>query len=224
MEKADNSGFLAPLSGRERQILVRAARGHTDQAIANHLGISLGTIGTYWGRIRSKLGHFNRTELVARYLEAESAESLVFLRERNRQLQAQIEQERAGLEMLQAVIDSAAEAILVVNEAGEIQLANEDAAEMFGYPKQELGAMKVADLMPERFRQVHDGHRAAYLANPQKKRMGEHRATLARRKDGSEFPTTTLLSSTQTPQGTIVTCIVRDLTREPEITDAVTGE
>src|SRR5512135_589911 len=57
------------LSQRERQILVYAAAGLTDQAIANKLGISRATVTTYWGRIRTKFGPFGRTELVANYVQ-----------------------------------------------------------------------------------------------------------------------------------------------------------
>ena len=44
------------LSERENQMLQMAARGLTDQGIAHELGISVGTVGTYWGRVREKMG------------------------------------------------------------------------------------------------------------------------------------------------------------------------
>lgn len=218
---ASQEPFLARLSIRERQILVRAAKGQTDQAIANGLGISLGTVGTYWGRIRGKLGHFNRTELVAQYLKKSASEVLGELRGRNQDLEDAIEVERervthlaANLQIVSAIISAFPEAILVVNEEGKILFANDDASGLFGYTKEELAHLHVIDLMPERFRTVHDQHRQAYLALPIKKRMGEHLATLALRKDGTEFPIATSLSSTRSDHGLLVTCIVRDLTED----------
>ena len=66
----DAIALVDSLSPRERQLLVMATDGLTDQAIANELGISLGTVGTYWGRIRIKYGPLGRTEIVAKYLRA----------------------------------------------------------------------------------------------------------------------------------------------------------
>jgi PAS domain S-box-containing protein len=229
VEPGEGGSFLARLSDRERQILIRAAKGFTDQAIANGLGISMGTIGTYWGRIRSKLGHFNRTELVAQYLKKEASESLESLREHNRKLQEEVEKKRelllTGLiDILNGVIDATSEAIIVVDERGKIRLANQEAANLFGYDKKVMGTLTVKDLIPQQFREVHDQHRDAYHASPQKKKMGEHLATHALRKDGTEFPMTLLLSSTRPSHslenrdsgepGLLVTCIIRDLTKE----------
>lgn len=56
------------LSKRELQVLELAGEGLTDRAIAERLGISQGTVLTYWVRIRSKMGQAPRTELVARHL------------------------------------------------------------------------------------------------------------------------------------------------------------
>lgn len=60
------------LSQRERQILVYATAGLTDQAMANKLGISRATVTTYWGRIRTKFGAYGRTELVANYVREQA--------------------------------------------------------------------------------------------------------------------------------------------------------
>lgn len=66
----DEGALVDSLSPRERQLLVMATNGLTDQAIANELGISLATVSTYWGRVRIKFGPLGRTEIVARYLRA----------------------------------------------------------------------------------------------------------------------------------------------------------
>ena len=128
------------------------------------------------------------------------------------------------IDILNGVIDATSEAIIVVDERGKIRLANQEAACLFGYDKKELSALSVTDLIPERFRAIHDQHRDAYHAAPQKKKMGEHLATHALRKDGTEFPMTLLLSSTKPSHslehldsgepGLLVTCIIRDLTKE----------
>jgi PAS domain S-box-containing protein len=60
------------LSDRERTVLLLAAEGLTDKEIAKHLNLSQRTIGTYWERMRLKLGHYSRTQLVARFLRVEA--------------------------------------------------------------------------------------------------------------------------------------------------------
>src|SRR5579862_4166396 len=74
------------LSERERQLLVLAAQGFTDQGISHKLGISLATVGTYWGRVRIKFGPLSRTELVAVYLREESAATINELKRTNSSL------------------------------------------------------------------------------------------------------------------------------------------
>lgn len=213
------SSASTQLSPREHQLLVLAARGYTDQGIAHQLGISVATIGTYWGRIRIKMGPLSRTELVAHFLTDEAAHEVDVLRSENSRLITEISEHarteemlRASLEMFRGLVETAPDAILLVNADGVIELANEQAEEMFGYEKNEMLGMKVTALVPDRYRADHDGHRAAYNANPTKRRMGEHLATHALRKDGTEFQMATALSATHTPKGLLITCIVRDLT------------
>lgn len=53
-------------------MLLLAAEGLTDKEIARHLNLSRRTIGTYWERLRLKLGPYSRTQLVARFLRVEA--------------------------------------------------------------------------------------------------------------------------------------------------------
>lgn len=219
VRREDSNPAGQQLSPREHQLLVLAARGYTDQGISNHLGISVATVGTYWGRIRIKMGPLSRTELVAHFLTVEAAHEVDSLKSENQRLITELQDHartaemlKASLEMFQGLLETAADAIIVVNENGVIELANEQSELMFGYAKNELLGMRVAQLIPQRYRADHEGHRAAYTANPTKRRMGEHLATLALRKDGTEFQMATALSATRTPKGLLITCIVRDLT------------
>lgn len=207
------------LSDRERQLVVLASKGLTDTAIAHKLGISLATVGTYWGRVRIKFGPLNRTELVAVFLQEQAATVVEGLRAENRILLQTLDEKskaeevlQTNLELFKGLVDSAPDAIMLVNESGTIELANEQADKIFGYDTGTLLGMKVDELVPERYRPNHEENRQAYHANPAKRRMGEHTATFAVRKDGSEFPMATTLSATETPNGLLITCIVRDLT------------
>lgn len=211
-------GIAGSLSVRERQLLVMASEGSTDNAIAHKLGISLATVGTYWGRIRIKFGPLNRTELVAVFLKEQAGFALTAIREENQALLHELDERaktesllRTTLELFRGLIETAPDGIILVNEDGTIQLANEQAEEMFGYGKNELLGKNVDELVPERYSEIHVEHRQLYRENPVKRRMGEHLATYAKRKDGSEFPMATALSATDTPTGLLVTCIIRDL-------------
>lgn len=215
MEVADATKGL---STRERQLLQMAARGHTDQSIANTLGISLATVGTYWGRVRIKLGHANRTELVAKFLREHAERTVAVLRDENAHLVKQIEEQtrteemlRTSLQMFRGLLETAPDAILIVDERGRIQFANEQTSELFGYTAAELSEMVIEDLIPVRYHDHHHAHRNSYNENPVKRRMGQHLATTAVTKSGEEFPMAAALSATQTPGGLLVTCIVRDL-------------
>lgn len=208
------------LSDRERQLVVLASKGFTDNAIANKLGISLATVGTYWGRVRIKFGPLSRTELVAVFLQERAATVIEGLRQENRTLLDALNEKdqteamlKTSLQLFRGLVETAPDAILLVKESGEIQLANQEAEKMFGYGENELLGLNVDALVPERFRTGHSVNRQAYHSNPVKRRMGDHQATHAVRKDGTEFPMATALSATESPQGLLVTCIIRDLTK-----------
>jgi protein-histidine pros-kinase len=65
-----------------------------------------------------------------------------------------------------AVIESAAEAILGVDPAGKIVIANPSAARLFGYTLEELLSWELTRLLPERFRAAHPDHLQSYFAQP----------------------------------------------------------
>ena len=212
---ADASDTLSP---REQELLTLAAQGLTDQGIAHRLGISVATVGTYWGRVRVKLGPFNRTELVSLNLRHQAQGLIDQLRDENRRLVTEL-QERAhtaemletSLELFQGLVETAPDAILLVNQQGIIQLANEQAESLFGYEIRELRGMSVEALVPARYREMHPNNRADYEESPVRRPMGEHLATYALRKDGSEFRMATALSASRSSRGILITCIIREL-------------
>jgi PAS domain S-box-containing protein len=208
------------LSQREAQILRLASDGLTDQAIANTLGISVATVGTYWSRIRTKLGPHSRTELVANHLRSQSSEALTNLRDENERLTKVLDQHtraetqlNAALDLFRAVIDNAPDAILVIDSEGEVRLANSQATTMFGYGLGELIGLHIRALVPHRFHGRHNRLRRQYMAHPEKRRMGEHSGTSALRANGEEFEIAASLSAFDTSEGTLVTCMIRDLAK-----------
>ncbi|MCB8931821.1 MAG: PAS domain S-box protein [Fimbriimonadaceae bacterium] len=203
----------AHMSTREKQILELAARGYTDAGMAQHLGISEATVSTYWGRVRTKIGPLNRAELVARFVRMEAIGVLDELRQSNEslrdQLRSAIREGPDNADLYRGIIEHAADAILLVDDRGRIQLANAAVEDVFGYPSSHLEGRWVNDLIPTRYHRAHDEHRATYHDEPARRRMGEHLATFARRSDGVEFLVAATLSLFEESGRRFVVCIVR---------------
>ena len=208
-----NDRLPLELSPREQQLVKFASQGLTDTAIANRLGISEATVGTYWGRVRIKIGPFNRTELVSIYLRNQQELALDVLREENANLLAQLkavaDQGESGASLFESLIEHAPDAIILVSHDGVILRANRSAYELFGYSDEELENLPLILLIPERLRELHQQHRAEYISDPRKRSMGEHLATPALHKDGTEILVRATLSAMSSPSGLLVTCVLR---------------
>jgi PAS domain S-box-containing protein len=111
-----------------------------------------------------------------------------------------------------ALIDSAAEGILVVDEQGRIVVANRQVEKMFGYAAGELLTRPMEMLLPEALRDRHVHHRVGYLADPRVWAMGSGLDLAGRRRDGSEFPVEISLSYVRTEQGLRVMAFITDIT------------
>ena len=114
--------------------------------------------------------------------------------------------------MFRGLLDGAADAIVVIDATGAITLVNRQVHALFGYAPDELIGQPVELLVPERYRDVHPGHRASYFADPRIRAMGAQLELAARRRDGSEFPVDIALAPFDTDSGTWVSASVRDVT------------
>jgi PAS domain S-box-containing protein len=109
------------------------------------------------------------------------------------------------------LLEAAPDAMVVVNQAGEIVLLNVQAEKQFGYRRDELVGQKVKNIIPQGFaeRLVADGLRSVEDALAQQ--IGTGIELVARRKNGSEFPIELMLSPLVSAEGTLVTAAIRDI-------------
>ena len=81
--------------------------------------------------------------------------------------------------------DALPDAICAVGADGRIAIVNNQAEQMFGYAASDLLGQPIEVLIPERFRQIHVGHRAKYAGDPRPRPMGAGLQLYGRRKDGA---------------------------------------
>jgi PAS domain S-box-containing protein len=109
------------------------------------------------------------------------------------------------------LLEAAPDAMVVVNESGEIVLLNLQAEKQFGYHRDELLWQKVTNIIPDGFaeRLIADGTRTAAEALAQQ--IGTGIELYGRRKDGSDFPIEIMLSPLEDTGGILVTAAIRDI-------------
>ena len=110
------------------------------------------------------------------------------------------------------LLEFAPDAVVGVDERGEIMLVNSRTETVFGYGRGELIGRPVETLVPSGLRTGHVSHRDRYFEAPRTRPMGAGLDLYARRKDGSEFPCEISLSTVAADEGMMALAAIRDIT------------
>ncbi len=111
----------------------------------------------------------------------------------------------------QVLLESAPDAIVIINRDGRIAMVNKRAIEMFGYSQDEFFGQPVEMLVPQDHRSRHAKLRSVFIAEKKARLMEIGKDLGALRKDGAQFPVEIRLSPVETPAGVMVTAIIRDV-------------
>ena len=116
-----------------------------------------------------------------------------------------------------SLFENATEGIILVNQHGEIVLANPSAGRMFGYDPDELIGQQIEILIPERFSTHHHHHRDGFYQKPSNRVMGQGRDLYGKRKDGVDLPVEVSLSHYKKEDQLFVIAFIVDITKRKEI-------
>ncbi|WP_457289879.1 PAS domain-containing sensor histidine kinase [Pedobacter sp. UYP24] len=118
--------------------------------------------------------------------------------------------------LLKAIIESAIDGIITIDDCGLIESLNPAAQKLFGYSIEEVIGKNISMLMPEPDRSGHDGYIARYKHTGEKRIIGTGREVRGLRKDGSTFPFRLAVNEVKYNERNIYTGFIHDLSKEKE--------
>jgi PAS domain S-box-containing protein len=123
-----------------------------------------------------------------------------------------ITERKRAEERFRMAVESAPNAMVMIDRPGKIVMVNAQTEKLFGYGREELLGRSVEMLVPERFRGQHPGYREGFFTSPQVRAMGAGRDLYGLRKDGTEIPVEIGLNPIHTEEGQFVLAAIVDIT------------
>ncbi len=120
-----------------------------------------------------------------------------------------------------AIVDTAVDGIITIDERGIVQSFNRAAEAMFGYAAAEVIGRNISMLMPSPNRDEHDEYLARYLRTRKRQVIGIGREVQGKRKDGSLFPLDLALSEVRLGDQRSFVGIVRDITERKRVEESI---
>jgi PAS domain S-box-containing protein len=115
------------------------------------------------------------------------------------------------------ILDTAPDAMVVVDDKGRIIFVNAQTEKMFGYAREDLVQEPLELLIPERFRHSHAQHVGRFFSRPEARSMGSGLELFGRRADGSELAIEVSLSPVGSDAGFLVSAAIRDITERKRL-------
>lgn len=123
-----------------------------------------------------------------------------------------VTQQRVAEIKFKGLLESAPDAMVIVNDEGKIQLINKQAEKLFGYSAVDLIDKPVALLIPQRYLTQNISNREFFFRMPKSRKMGEGKELYCITKKGKEIPIQISLSPLKTEEGLLVSAAIRDIT------------
>ena len=112
---------------------------------------------------------------------------------------------------LNAMVDTAVDGVITINERGLVQDFNPAAARIFGYAKDEVIGRNISMLMPSPLAEQHDAHLLKHVGHPEKAITVTDREVLGKRKDGRHVPLHLAIGKASTPSGILFVGYLQDI-------------
>lgn len=117
----------------------------------------------------------------------------------------------------EALIEATPDAIVGIDESGDIIIFNDRAERLFGYKQAEILGSPLLRLLPSNVQEKHQTRRQNFFADPTEQKLKKSsREILGMRKNGSEFPADVRLNMLQSQMGQIVIASIRDITKRKQ--------
>lgn len=174
----------------------------------------------------TEYARMTREELIARLrkVEARTATADAMQHETLRTQQQRADTALADSEeRLRAILETAVEGIITIDERGIVESMNAAAEKAFGYQAEEVIGRNVSVLMPSPYREEHDGYLENYRKTGHARIIGIGREVIARRRDGTTFPIDLSVSEVRLADRRLFTGFIRDITERKRAEEKLAG-